>query len=162
MLGKGNYEYALPFYGDRRPILIDLALHPNPEMEKKYTAIQRQGDKVFGEAFTPNLPPGNVHLSATASVLRDSRGEIYAAIECIRDNTYRRQAEEALQKSEEKFRYITESPEFERLKAYHPYVIIETDVEKDLLHIKGSPVHLEKTLRNRPRINRCLGDSQGP
>jgi two-component system cell cycle sensor histidine kinase/response regulator CckA len=108
MLGKGNYEYALPFYGDRRPILIDLALHPNLEMEKKYTAIQRQEDKVFGEAFTPKLPPGNVHLSATASVLRDSRGEIYAAIECIRDNTYRKQAEEALQKSEEKFRFITE------------------------------------------------------
>ncbi|MEI6315427.1 MAG: PAS domain S-box protein, partial [Syntrophus sp. (in: bacteria)] len=28
MLGKGDHEYALPFYGERRPILIDLALHP--------------------------------------------------------------------------------------------------------------------------------------
>ena len=28
MLGKGNYEYALPFYGERRPILIDLVLEP--------------------------------------------------------------------------------------------------------------------------------------
>ena len=108
MLGKGNYEYAIPFYGDRRPILIDLALHPHPEMGKKYTAIQRRGDILFGESFTPNLPPGNVHLSATASVLRDSQGEIYAAIECIRDNTYRKHAEEALQKSEEKYRFITE------------------------------------------------------
>ncbi len=41
MLGKGNYEYALPFYGDRRPILVDLALHPNPATEKHYTIIQR-------------------------------------------------------------------------------------------------------------------------
>ena len=24
MIGKGEYEYALPFYGHRRPILIDL------------------------------------------------------------------------------------------------------------------------------------------
>ena len=108
MLGKGNYEYAIPFYGDRRPILIDLALHPDPEMGKKYTTIQRRGDILFGESFTPHLPPGDVHLSATASVLRDSKGEIYAAIECIRDNTYRKKAEEALLKSEEKYRFITE------------------------------------------------------
>lgn len=108
MIGRGNYEYALPFYGDRRPILIDLALHPDPELESKYTTIQRHEDKIFGESFTPNLPPGDIHLSATASVLRDSNGEVYAAIECIRDNTYRKQAEEALQKSEEKYRFITE------------------------------------------------------
>jgi signal transduction histidine kinase/ActR/RegA family two-component response regulator len=100
MLGKGNYEYALPFYGDRRPIIIDLALHPNREMEKYYTSIQRMGDILFGESFTPNLPPGNVHLSATASVLRDSRGDIIAAIECIRDNTERKKMEERLHRSE--------------------------------------------------------------
>ncbi|NSW81817.1 MAG: PAS domain-containing protein [Syntrophothermus sp.] len=23
ILGKGNYEHAIPFYGERRPILID-------------------------------------------------------------------------------------------------------------------------------------------
>ena len=28
MLGKGNYEYAIPFYGERRPILIDLVRLP--------------------------------------------------------------------------------------------------------------------------------------
>ncbi len=101
MLGKGNYEYSLPFYGERRPILIDLALHPDHEMEKQYTSIQRMGDILFGEAFTPNLPPGNVHLSATASVLRDSRGEIIAAIECIRNNTERKQLDDALKRYSE-------------------------------------------------------------
>ncbi len=84
MIGKGDYEYSLPFYGSRRPILIDLALHPDQEMEKLYTLIQRRGDIVFGEAFTPNLPPGNAHLSATATILRDSNGEVIAAIESIR------------------------------------------------------------------------------
>ena len=100
MIGKGNYEYSLPFYGDRRPILIDLALHPDKEMEKQYTAIQRVGDILFGESFTPNLPPGDIHLSATASVLRDSKGEIIAAIECIRDNTERKRLEERLNRAE--------------------------------------------------------------
>jgi PAS domain S-box-containing protein len=100
MIGKAEYEYSLPFYDVRRPILIDLALHRNPEIEEKYTIIQRLGDTLFGEAFTPNLPPGNVHLSATASVLRDSSGEIIAAIECIRDNTERKALEERLQRAE--------------------------------------------------------------
>ncbi len=107
MLGKGNYEYALPFYGDRRPILVDLALHPDPETENHYTTIQRsQGNILFGEAFTPSLPGGVAHLSATASVLRDSTGEIIAAIECIRDNTHRKEVEAALRNSERQMKAI--------------------------------------------------------
>jgi PAS domain S-box-containing protein len=41
-----------------------------------------------------------------------------------------------------------ESPEFERLKAYHPYVTFESDLEENLSNVKGSPVHLEKTIMN--------------
>jgi PAS domain S-box-containing protein len=100
MIGKGNYEYSLPFYGVRRPILIDIALHPNQEMENRYTAIQRRENILFGEAFVPCLAPGNIHLSATASVLRNSKGEVIAGIECVRDNTERRKLEERLQRAE--------------------------------------------------------------
>ena len=96
ILGKGDQAYAIPFYGTKRPILIDLILHPDPELEKAYTTIKRQGDMIFGEAFTPGLLQGTVHLSATASVFRDDHGKIIAAIECIRDNTERRQIEAAL------------------------------------------------------------------
>src|SRR5208283_962366 len=32
MLGKGHYEYALPFYGERRPILIDFVLKDQEEI----------------------------------------------------------------------------------------------------------------------------------
>jgi two-component system, cell cycle sensor histidine kinase and response regulator CckA len=100
MIGKGNYEYSVPFYGVRRPILVDLALNPNQEMEKRYTSIRRRGDIIFGEAFATSLPTGDVHLSATATVLRDSKGEVIAAIECIRDNTERRLLEDRLQRAE--------------------------------------------------------------
>ena len=100
MLGKGDYEYALPFYGERRPVLIDFALHPNLETEKQYTALQRAGDTVFGEAYTPTLPSGNVNLSGMASVLRDSRGQVVGAIECLRDNTERKRLEERLGRAE--------------------------------------------------------------
>lgn len=100
VLGKGEYEYALPFYGERRPILIDLALRPDPEREKLYTSIRRDGDTLSGEAFVPNLRSCKVHLSATASVLRDSEGKVIAAIECIRDNTIRKETEDALRASQ--------------------------------------------------------------
>ena len=41
-----------------------------------------------------------------------------------------------------------ETPEFENLKAYHPLVAFQNILEKDLLNIRGSPVHLNKTLMN--------------
>lgn len=41
-----------------------------------------------------------------------------------------------------------ESTEFERLKAYHHHVSFHTDLDQNLLNLKGSPVHLGKTLMN--------------
>jgi len=40
------------------------------------------------------------------------------------------------------------SPEFNQLKSFHPHVHIETDLDKNLLNIFGSPVHLSKTVMN--------------
>ena len=40
------------------------------------------------------------------------------------------------------------SPEHEKLKTYYPHIHIDTYLEPDLMNIKGSPVHLRKTLMN--------------
>jgi signal transduction histidine kinase len=40
------------------------------------------------------------------------------------------------------------SPEYQRLKSYHPKVEVETKYRTDLLNILGSPVHLAKTVMN--------------
>jgi two-component system, cell cycle sensor histidine kinase and response regulator CckA len=40
------------------------------------------------------------------------------------------------------------SPEFNKIKNFHPALQVETDLEPDLLNISGSPVHLSKTLMN--------------
>ena len=40
------------------------------------------------------------------------------------------------------------SPEHEKLQSFHPRVLVETDLERDLLNILGSPVHLSKTVMN--------------
>jgi len=41
-----------------------------------------------------------------------------------------------------------ESPEYNKLKRYHPQVELATDLETGLLHVKGSPTHLSMTVMN--------------
>ncbi len=40
------------------------------------------------------------------------------------------------------------TPVFEKMKDYHPRVTFRTECDKNVLNIKGSPIHLEKTLIN--------------
>ena len=110
MLGKGNYEYAIPFYGDRRPVLIDLVGHWNEEAERKYRYVKKDGDSLISETYDPIVKPGG-YLWNKASLLFDSQGEIIGAIESIRDITDRRTAESERRKSEQKYRNILEDIE---------------------------------------------------
>jgi len=101
MLGKGDYEYALPFYGERRPILIDLVRMPPEEFAHKYAHIARQGSVLAGETFVTHLRGSSGYLYATASALHDSKGDFAGAIETIRDLTERKQAEVELQRAKD-------------------------------------------------------------
>ena len=96
MVGKGNYEYALPFYGERRPTLIDLVREWNPEYEKKYLSIKKDGNKLVAESHHPHLGDSGLHLSATASLIHDTDGQVAGAIESLRDTTERKHMEEEL------------------------------------------------------------------
>ena len=100
ILGKGNYEYALPFYLERRPILIDLVLKDDPVTAGKYPFIKRDGTTLVSEITIPHFNNGHgATLWFIVSPLYDRRGTIVGAIESIREITERKQAEEALAKS---------------------------------------------------------------
>ena len=97
MLGKAH-EYSVPFYGNQRWILIDFAMATSCGNEIKmneYELLKREGDSFIAENFVPQLYQGKgAYLSATASALRDSKGNVIGAIESIRDVTDRRNAVE--------------------------------------------------------------------
>jgi len=96
ILGKGNFEYSMPFYGERRPVLIDLVLQQEKEIEDKYAHIERKNEALEGEAYMPNMKEGAIYLFGKAAVLYDSAGNVFGTIESIRDITERKRAEEAL------------------------------------------------------------------
>ena len=110
MLGKGNYAYAEPFYGKKRPILIDLLFETDIELEKKYDFVHKVGNTYYVEVFIPEMYRGKgAYLWASASKLFDSKGDIVGAIESVRDATDWKRAQQQIQESEEKYRRILEN-----------------------------------------------------
>lgn len=109
MLGKDDYEYSLVFWGERRPILVDLAMEWNEDIKQLYPFVRREGDTLITEAFATNVPGGGAHLWGRASTLRDSQGNIIGAIETVRDITKRIRLEEELRQSAEKHRTLVQS-----------------------------------------------------
>ena len=110
ILGKGNYEYALPFYAERRPILVDLVLKPDISLEKKYESLKWQEDgTLVGGTFIPDLLGRPAYVLGSAAVLYDSEGTVYGAIESIRDITDRKMAEEDMKSAKNRAELATKA-----------------------------------------------------
>jgi diguanylate cyclase (GGDEF)-like protein/PAS domain S-box-containing protein len=88
ILGKADFEYAVPFYGKQRPMTIDFLLHPELEAPENYLKLRREGDAIFSEAFSPLLNNGKgAHLWCAASIIRDREGQALGALKTIKDFT---------------------------------------------------------------------------
>jgi len=116
MLGKGDYEYSLPFYGVRRPIIIDLVLAFDKDIEKQYSFVKKKGDVIWAEADVPVRGKMRV-LWGKAGPLYDSDGGIIGAIESIRDITERKRMEEELQRMNSELQEIVAQRTEELMKA---------------------------------------------
>jgi PAS domain S-box-containing protein len=97
IIGKGDYEYAIPFYGERCKTLIDLVFEDTGLFKDKYVNVRREGTTLYGEVYAPQTYRGKgAYLWGTASPLFDEQGNVIGAIETIRDVTERKRFEEIL------------------------------------------------------------------
>jgi len=126
IIGKGNYEYSLPFYHDRRPILLDLILNFEKTTANEYDIIKHDGSTLITEKFIPVLYGGKgAHLWFIASPLYDANGICVGAIESIRDVTEQKKLESSLRASERRYHNIFES-------AAEALIVIDRDSGKIL------------------------------
>jgi PAS domain S-box-containing protein len=147
VLGKGNYAYALPFYHNRRPLLIDLILNDDPAIAEKYPFVKREGKNLFSEITIPHFNGGRgAALWFTASPLFNRKGEMVGAIESIREITERKQAEEKL---------VSANREYTNLLDQIQDVYYFSDTEGRLVRASRSMA----TLLGYNDITECLGRS---
>ena len=110
IIGKGDYAYSVPWYNKRRPVLIDLIGKDNSEYISEYEYVHKDGKTLYAEAFVSSVYDGRgAYLWVTASPLLDNKGQQYGAIESVRDISFRKNAEDALKKSESLYRTIFEN-----------------------------------------------------
>jgi PAS domain S-box-containing protein len=162
LLLKGNHEYAIPFFGDRRPMIIDLIFASDTEIEDQgYSGIQWTGNTLSAET-TVMITDGQTQvIREIASPIFNKSGKLAGAIESITDITGLRQQELALLVSESRYRTILENtasaiaiidedetlsyinPEFEKVIGY-----VRDEIEgKKKLKEFVAPKELERLLK---------------
>ncbi|MCF8066768.1 MAG: PAS domain-containing protein [Desulfarculaceae bacterium] len=99
VLGKGEYEHALPLYGERRPCLVDLMLKHDPEWETRYQNLERRGEMLAtSESFLPKLGEKGTYVAGSATCLLDDQGRVSGAIETLRDITEAKRSQQEREK----------------------------------------------------------------
>lgn len=109
IIGKGKYAYGVAFYGEARPMLIDLALGDDPELHSRYSSVEREGDAVLAEVRVKRFAGGeDAALWGKAAPLYDEHGEVVGAIESVRDVTRQARDRESLEAAQARERRLSE------------------------------------------------------
>jgi PAS domain S-box-containing protein len=136
ILGKGDLDYAIPFYGRRRPLLVDLVLKQNKKFEENNYVYLKRVDRrlLIAETDLLSLNNRDVFLWGKAGPLYDTEGNIIGAIETVRDITERKQMELALQKRESDLEIKTH--ELKDLNAALRFLLKQRDDDRNIVEEK--------------------------
>jgi len=86
MVGEGSRAYAIPFYGERTPMLVDAVLARDDAWANRYEAVAWRNGTISAEAIAPMLNSRKgAHLWFSAGPLRTADGGLAGAVETIRD-----------------------------------------------------------------------------
>lgn len=101
MLGKGDLEYSIPFYGFKRKVLVDHVLTFDHEVtEDQYFYLNKSNSLLIAETELLMVNGREVFLWGKAGPFFDNKGNIIGAIETVREITERKKMELALTKRE--------------------------------------------------------------
>jgi diguanylate cyclase (GGDEF)-like protein/PAS domain S-box-containing protein len=97
IIGKGDCEYAFPFYGLPKQMLIDTVLEGDKNSGNLKSDPEKKEAAIITEIYVPCLYNGNgAYLWSAVSPLYDSGGNLVGAIESFRDITERKEMEKQL------------------------------------------------------------------
>jgi PAS domain S-box-containing protein len=147
VLGRSDQAYAQAFYGEGRPMLIDLAIdHPDSPLQARTDLIRREGDTlVMEDRSVQTRGDRRVALWAKAAPLRDAEGRVTGAVEVIRDITERTEREAELQQKTDEMTRFTYT--------------VSHDLKSPLVTIRTFLGFLEEDIQNQDadRIAKDLG-----
>jgi PAS domain S-box-containing protein len=110
ILKKDSHEYAIPFFGERRSMIIDLIFASDPEIEKMgYREILWTGNTLSAETLVITPDGKSKIIREIASPVFNKSGDFDGAIESITDFTGLKQREIALQDTESEYMAILEN-----------------------------------------------------
>jgi len=167
MLGRGDSAYTIPFYGERRDVLLDLIDVDDDELRAKYLGVTRLGERLYGEAFCPALYNGKgAYIWAIVAPLYGHDGKRIGTIESIRDITAIKEAEANLARSNqelEQFAYVASHDLQEPLRKIAGFTELLANRYKGTFDEKGESYMayiVDGATRMRSLINDLLGYSR--
>jgi PAS domain S-box-containing protein len=156
IIGRGDYEYALPFYGQRRPILVDLVSRWDQEVAQQYLSIRQEGECLIAESFHPHMGEGGLFLLATATALYDGAGQVAGAIVTLRDITERKRAESLMVEKE-----VAEEAAARAERARQEAETARAEIEQYKGRLELLVQERTEKLRNSEELSRMLLQSAG-